>query len=157
MLVPKFSTRVQMLVGLRGLSSVSQLARDLGYAPPEKLLRITRSESAQPGADIIADVARIFVNLNLRWWLTGEGAPLAWGGRLLTSTEADIEFPSWHTIQTSHPGPNPGGYKSASVVPSVLAEPPPSTRLDVLADILEELRGLRGRVAAIESHLKGGQ
>lgn len=148
-----------MLVGLRGHSSVSHLARDLGYDPPEKLLRITRNEKAQPGADIIADVARLFVNLNVKWWVTGEGSPLQWGDRLLTQKEADDSLPSWRAIQTSNPAPYPGVSNSPVLVPNVLHEPAPGyeARLDALADLLAAVRDLKGRVAALESQLKGGQ
>lgn len=77
-----------MLMGLRGFATVAELARDLGYDRSEKLARLMRSPDAAPSADIIGDVANKYVNLNLKWWLTGQDQPtLDYGDRLLTQDD----------------------------------------------------------------------
>lgn len=148
-----------MLVQLRGCTAIADVARDLGYERAEKLSRLTRGTDAQPSADIIVDVAKTFVNLNLRWWLTGEGAPVQWGTRLLTDQEADAEFPRWRDPQVGSPTGSPTGYPAAVVVPGVLAEPVPggARPVDILTDVLVEVRALSDRVMALESGLKGTQ
>ena len=69
-----FFERLEQYALKQGVRSVSDLARALGYERPERLYRLQRNTEAKPSFKVIADVANLFVNLNLRWLITGEGA-----------------------------------------------------------------------------------
>lgn len=113
-----------MLIGLRGFTSVAELARDLGYARSEKLARVMRSPGAAPNAEVLADVANKYVNIDPMWLLTGKGHPcLDKGDRLLTESDLTLGFhriPNPRTQEPDRPGDRPDPPKPARSVRSVL-------------------------------------
>ena len=59
----------------KGLKNVSELADKLGYASPQKIYRLKQEENSKPSYDILFDLSNKFEDLNLRWFITGEGEP----------------------------------------------------------------------------------
>lgn len=55
-----------------GIKGIPGLATKLGYKSPEKLYRLQRNPETKPSFDIIADIAKSFSNIDLRWLITGE-------------------------------------------------------------------------------------
>lgn len=126
----KFSTRAQMILGLRGHRNIADLARDLGYERYEKLARLIRYPDAQPSADMLADFANTFANLNLQWLLTGVGHPLTdQGDRLYLKSEVkDGSFPTIESPDISSGGIPKGIPKGMPRGMSSPSAPPGSVR-----------------------------
>lgn len=57
----------------QGIRNISGLAEALGYEKPEKLYRLKRDENARPSFEVLANITKLFENLNLRWLITGNG------------------------------------------------------------------------------------
>lgn len=57
----------------QGIRNLSGLAEALGYEKPEKLYRLKRDENARPSFEVLANITKLFENLNLRWLITGNG------------------------------------------------------------------------------------
>ena len=56
-----------------GYSGIPDLAKALGYSSPEKLYRL-KKENAKPSVDILQDLSNKFEDLDLNWYITGEGS-----------------------------------------------------------------------------------
>ena len=56
-----------------GFSGIPELAKALGYSSPEKLYRL-KKENAKPSVDILQDLSNKFEDLDLNWYITGEGS-----------------------------------------------------------------------------------
>jgi len=56
-----------------GYSGIPELAKALGYSSPEKLYRL-KKENAKPSVDILQDLSNKFEDLDLNWYITGEGS-----------------------------------------------------------------------------------
>lgn len=67
--------RVLVILEKKGLKNVSELAAKLGYSSPQKIYRLKQEENSKPSYDIILDLSNKFEDLNLRWFVTGEGEP----------------------------------------------------------------------------------
>jgi hypothetical protein len=67
--------RVLFIIEKKGLKNVPDLADALGYESPQKIYRLGQAENAKPSYDIIQDFSNLFDDLNLRWFITGEGEP----------------------------------------------------------------------------------
>jgi len=67
--------RILTILEKKGLKNVSELADKLGYASPQKIYRLKQEENSKPSYDIIFDLSNKFEDLNLRWFITGEGEP----------------------------------------------------------------------------------
>jgi hypothetical protein len=67
--------RLVVFLNYKGLS-VRELAEDLGYTRSEKLLRLVRERDAQPNYTTIMDISNHFPEMNIEWWLKGNGAML---------------------------------------------------------------------------------
>ena len=89
-----------------------------------------RSPGASPNAEVLATVAKKYVNMNLMWWLTGEGHPtLDHGDRLMTESELTLglhRIPNPKNVQNDHPGDHPAPSNPSGSVRFVLSEPPAS-------------------------------
>lgn len=74
----KYSTifdRIIVIVEKKGFKNVAELAEKLGYASPQKIYRLKQEENSKPSYDIIRDFSNKFEDLDLRWFVTGEGTP----------------------------------------------------------------------------------
>jgi len=71
--------RILIILEKKGLKNVSELAAKLGYASPQKIYRLKQEENSKPSYDIILDLSNKFEDLNLRWFITGEGEPFGMG------------------------------------------------------------------------------
>jgi hypothetical protein len=67
--------RILFLIERKGLKNVAELANLLGYGSPQKIYRLKQEEDAKPSYDMIKDFSSKFEDLNLRWFLTGDGEP----------------------------------------------------------------------------------
>ena len=67
--------RIIVIVEKKGFKNVAELAEKLGYASPQKIYRLKQEENSKPSYDIIRDFSNKFEDLNLRWFVTGEGLP----------------------------------------------------------------------------------
>lgn len=67
--------RILIILEKKGLKNVSELAEKLGYASPQKIYRLKQEENSKPSYDIIFDLSNKFEDLNLRWFITGDGEP----------------------------------------------------------------------------------
>lgn len=67
--------RIEEIVKIKGLKGVHKLAEALNYASPEKIYRMGRDKKAKPSFEIISDLANKFEDLNVRWFITGQGKP----------------------------------------------------------------------------------
>lgn len=56
-----------------GFSGIPELAKALGYSSPEKLYRL-KKENAKPSVDILQDLSNKFEDLDLNWYITGQGS-----------------------------------------------------------------------------------
>ncbi|AZA87124.1 transcriptional regulator [Chryseobacterium shandongense] len=70
-----FFERTLRITAFYGYSGVPELARALGYSSPEKLYRL-KKENAKPSIDILQDLSNKFEDLDLNWFVTGEGEML---------------------------------------------------------------------------------
>ncbi|MBL7729462.1 MAG: helix-turn-helix transcriptional regulator [Dinghuibacter sp.] len=64
--------RLKIFLEFKG-HKVTQLADALGYSNAEKLNRLFRDKDARPGYDTIMDIANHYPDLNIEWFLKGEG------------------------------------------------------------------------------------
>jgi len=71
--------RIIVIVEQKGFKNVAELAEKLGYASPQKIYRLKQEENSKPSYDIIRDFSNKFEDLNLRWFVTGEGLPFGDG------------------------------------------------------------------------------
>lgn len=67
--------RILYIIEKKGLKNVAELANILGYDKPQKIYRLKQEEDSKPSYDIIKDFSIKFKDLNLRWFITGEGEP----------------------------------------------------------------------------------
>ena len=67
-----FFERTEEIAKHYGYDNITELARALGYASPEKLHRL-KKENAKPSVDILQDLTNKFEDLNLSWYITGQG------------------------------------------------------------------------------------
>ena len=68
-----FFERTEEIAKNYGYDTITELARALGYASPEKLHRL-KKENAKPSVDILQDLTNKFEDLNLSWYITGQGS-----------------------------------------------------------------------------------
>ncbi|QPH39355.1 hypothetical protein [Pedobacter endophyticus] len=69
--------RIEVITEFNGIKGINGLAEALNYSSPEKIYRIGRDPKAKPSFEIISDLANKFEDLNLRWFITGKGAPFS--------------------------------------------------------------------------------
>lgn len=75
----------------QGIRNLSGLSEALGYEKPEKLYRLKRDKNARPSFEVVSDITKLFVNLNLRWLITGIGeSELSYP---TTATQEGVEEP----------------------------------------------------------------
>jgi hypothetical protein len=67
--------RIIIIIEQKGLKNVAELAGMLGYGSPQKIYRLRQAENSKPSYDIIQDFSNKFEDLNMRWFVTGEGEP----------------------------------------------------------------------------------
>ena len=67
--------RILIIIQRRGIRNVAELASFLGYSSPQKIYRLRQAENSKPSYDIIQDFSKKFEDLNMRWFITGEGEP----------------------------------------------------------------------------------
>lgn len=77
-----FSTRLRELMDIWGYETLAQLATDIGHARSETLSRIARDPKAKPSVDVVAALSNKFDDLNIHWFLTGQGSPRIEGRRI---------------------------------------------------------------------------
>lgn len=68
-----FFERTLRISSFYGYSGIPELAKALGYASPEKLYRL-KKENTKPSVDILQDLSNKFEDLNLAWYITGNGS-----------------------------------------------------------------------------------
>jgi hypothetical protein len=83
--------RILIIIEKKGLKNVAELAMILGYGSPQKLYRLNQAENSKPSYDIIQDFSNKFEDLNLRWFITGEGEPFT-PSSLQNLTAEPIEY-----------------------------------------------------------------
>lgn len=91
--------RIEQLADIKGYRSVTELSKFLGYNSPEKLLRLGREGNKAPSYDIIADFTNKFADLNLRWFLTGNGEPLTGKSNVHPGVLPDVHPDSKYKVQ----------------------------------------------------------
>ena len=103
--------RIEIIRQSKGFESVTELAEYLGYAKPEKLYRLKRDGNAKPSADIIEDFTNKFEDLNIRWFITGNGIPFVQNSAVSASSQdvitADKSAPNSGIISVPKSVPNP--------------------------------------------------
>ncbi len=67
--------RILYLIESKGLKNVAGLADKMGYSSPQKIYRLKQGKNFKPSYDIVKDFSNKFEDLNLRWFLSGEGNP----------------------------------------------------------------------------------
>lgn len=71
--------RIEHVCEVRRIGKIPDLAKKLRYSSPEKLYRLNRlndkGEPNNPSFEMLNDLANLFVDLNLRWLITGVGEP----------------------------------------------------------------------------------
>jgi len=70
----KIFERILFIIKEKGIRNVAELADSLGYASPQKIYRL-KQEDCKPSYDIIHDFSNKFEDLNIRWFISGEGSP----------------------------------------------------------------------------------
>ncbi|GEP94750.1 hypothetical protein CCY01nite_10100 [Chitinophaga cymbidii] len=75
------------------------------YKSCEKIARLFRSRNAKPSADILADIARHFTELNIRWLITGEGEMLSNGGEMVAVFRITRTHSEWEMERICKPVP----------------------------------------------------
>lgn len=68
-----FFERTLRISSFYGYSGIPELAKALGYSSPEKLYRL-KKENAKPSVDILQDLSNKFEDLDLNWYITGQGS-----------------------------------------------------------------------------------
>lgn len=68
-----FFERTLRISSFYGLSGIPELAKALGYNSPEKFYRL-KKENAKPSVDILQDLSNKFEDLDLNWYITGQGS-----------------------------------------------------------------------------------
>ena len=90
---------MEVIVSLKGLKGITELAAKLNYASAEKMYRIGRHPNAKPSFDIIADLTNLFEDLNVRWLLTGKGTPFDDRLDEKTGRSVPTELTEHHTLK----------------------------------------------------------
>jgi len=67
--------RILIIIERKGIRNVAELSSLLGYGSPQKIYRLRQTQDSKPSYDIIQDFSNKFEDLNVRWFLTGEGEP----------------------------------------------------------------------------------
>jgi hypothetical protein len=67
--------RILFIIERKGIRNVAELSSLLGYGSPQKIYRLRQTQDSKPSYDIIQDFSNQFDDLNMRWFLTGEGEP----------------------------------------------------------------------------------
>jgi hypothetical protein len=67
--------RILIIIERKNIRNVAELSALLGYGSPQKIYRLRQAEDSKPSYDIIHDFSNKFEDLNMRWFLTGEGEP----------------------------------------------------------------------------------
>ena len=67
-----FFERTLKIADFYGLDGIPGLAKALNYSSPQKLYRL-KEPSAKPSVDILQDLSNKFENLNLNWYISGQG------------------------------------------------------------------------------------
>lgn len=67
-----FFERTLRISSFYGYSGIPELSKALGYKSPEKLYRLQK-ENTKPSVDILQDLSNKFEDLNLTWYITGNG------------------------------------------------------------------------------------
>jgi hypothetical protein len=67
--------RIEIIIEQKGLKNIAELAAVLEYGSPQKIYRLRQAEDSKPSYDIIQDFSNKFEDLNMRWFITGEGEP----------------------------------------------------------------------------------
>ena len=65
--------RILYIIEKKELKNIAALADILGYGSPQKIYRLKQAEDSKPSYDIISDFSNKFEDLNIRWFITGEG------------------------------------------------------------------------------------
>ena len=66
-------TRLMQIIDYKGFKSVNEFAiKGLNYDSAEKLNRL-KKENAKPGFEILSDITNKFADINLNWFVSGEG------------------------------------------------------------------------------------
>lgn len=68
-----FFERTLQISSFYGYSGIPEFAKALGYNSPEKFYRL-KKENAKPSVDILQDLSNKFEDLDLNWYITGEGS-----------------------------------------------------------------------------------
>jgi hypothetical protein len=80
--------RILIIIEQKELKNVAELASILGFKSPQKIYRLRQAENSKPSYDIIQDFSNKFEDLNIRWFITGEGEPF------LKSSPGMVEEPA---------------------------------------------------------------
>ena len=96
--------RILYIIEKKGLKNVAELANILGYDKPQKIYRLKQEEDSKPSYDIIRDFSIKFKDLNLRWFITGEGEPfhiVEYGKKALKNNieEPTSDYSSFEDVQ----------------------------------------------------------
>ena len=98
-----FFDRTLRLSVFYGFSGISDLAKALGYASPEKLYRL-KKENAKPSVDILQDLSNKFEDLNLNWYITGNGEITLPNGSYSQKTEINLKRDIDIKVPVNKPG-----------------------------------------------------
>jgi hypothetical protein len=85
--------RILLIIEKKGIKNVAELAAKLGYDKPQKIYRLKQEEDSKPSYDIIYDLTIKFEDLNVRWFITGEGEPFTEGYIKNAIKEPLINYP----------------------------------------------------------------
>lgn len=67
-----FYDRLMLELAPLGVSNINQLSRELGYSRADKLYRLEKDRTARPSFEVIQDITKKFVTIDLKYLLTGE-------------------------------------------------------------------------------------
>lgn len=109
------SQRLKFFLQYKELNTTA-FCRRMRYKSCEKIARLFRSGNAKPSADILADIARHFPELDVRWLITGEGDMLAPpvvpsfilqdnGGEMVRASPVMLAHGEWEMEKVSKPVP----------------------------------------------------
>jgi hypothetical protein len=120
------------------------------------LAKVMRSGDAAPSAEVLADVAKRYVNLNLKWWLTGEEQPTVdQGDRLLTQEDLARgihRIPNPEFAENDRPTDRPTSRKGVGSVRFDLSEPEKKyVPMPVISNREDE-----GRIIMLDSRVAAG-